>query len=475
MIHSDTCSMKNRDAKSEVTFQQMLTKEFINSSLNAVPGFVVIGLILIYRKLETRDHTNLILILSVIFTALPLTRFLILKFYAKNRLTLSQANFLISFGIVSSAILWTTISIIAQREYNFANEMTNLFITAGTVGITIAGAVFLSHNLIIAYTSSGIMLGGQIIFLTYQYMSTRHEYAILLIEIFSVCLFFLLRQYKQINKQIAERLYDIIDLKNSYLTLKKSQDELLLEKIKFNNSVRLATIGEISGELTHEINNPLAIINGNSDLLLKKIDLKLHDDTYLISKIAHIKNSAMRIKKIIDMLNFYSGSNESNNHFLIKSSDEVLKEVLFFSEEKIKSNLIELKFYSQNNCTINCKPNDLNQVFLNLISNSIRAIKDLPVDFRKIVINSDKVNETLKISISHSGNKISKEVAENLFNFDANNLNTNFKPKVGLGLGVGYSNIISAEILLAHKGRIYYDTENPLSTVVVELPIANSA
>ena len=228
---------------------------------------------------------------------------------------------------------------------------------------------------------------------------------------------------------IAEDMTAEIELKN---TIER-------ERAKANHNAKLASLGEMSAGVAHEINNPLAIISGSVGLLSKFKD----NPEKLASKIETIQKSCDRIAKIVNGLKKFSRSSEKNN-YLPKSLADIAHEVGILTESESKRHNTPVTFESNTQALIHCDEVEIEQVMINLIHNSIDAVRDQPEKWVKVSIFEDAGSVVLRVRDSGPG--IPKQVSEKLFQpfFTTK--------KVGEGTGLGLS--IAKGILDEHKATI---------------------
>ena len=213
---------------------------------------------------------------------------------------------------------------------------------------------------------------------------------------------------------------------------------------QFIQASKLASLGEMSAGIAHEINNPLAIILGMARSLSKS---KGQDDKF-DEKISAIQKASMRIEKIVSGLKKFSRSSENKNYNNNVLSS-IIKESLVLTEVKAKRNNINVSFECKGDGQIFCDEVEIEQVLINLIDNAIDAVKDLTDKWVKVEVFQDNLN--LFIRIIDSGKGIPVEIQSRLFDpfFTT-------KP-VGEGTGLGLS--IIKGILDEHQASIRLDID----------------
>ncbi len=241
-------------------------------------------------------------------------------------------------------------------------------------------------------------------------------------------------------------------LQSGYISIMRDTTAQKESEKKFREIEKFAALGEFSAGIAHEINNPLNIILGYSQMLLEDIDL----NPEFRRKLTSIQTQTVRASKIIDKLFSYSTKitpkrkkidiNKTINDVLL-----FLKPRLDLADIRVEKNLAPVVF-------IHAERFQMEQVFDNIITNSIQAISNKGT----ITIKTSIKEDTAEIVFSDSGKGIS-----------ANELPRIFKPfysgrKKGTGMGLS----IVRKIVLAHKGNINIEsTVGKGTTVTITLPV----
>jgi PAS domain S-box-containing protein len=265
--------------------------------------------------------------------------------------------------------------------------------------------------------------------------------------------------YKLI-KAIAQAYYDQNNNPIKVIGLNWDISDLRTKELKIIQNAKMATLGEMSSNIAHEINNPLTIIIGQLQLL----DLEFKSDKIDFEKIKQIsksiENTTLRIAKIIKGLKTFS-RNAENDPFEQITFKQIIEETLSFCEQRFKNQQIQIKILPYDpHIILECRPTQISQVLINLLQNSFDAIANLKEKWIHIEIMQNQ--HMTKIKITDSGQGIPPELQNKIMQpfFTS-------KPKeVGTGLGLP----ICKEIIENHQGKFYYDPNCSNTTFVIELP-----
>ncbi len=282
---------------------------------------------------------------------------------------------------------------------------------------------------------------------------------------------------------------DQVKLLNSALTeLKQTQTHLV-------QSEKMSSLGQMVAGIAHEINNPVNFISANlphttkytKDLLdlvslykqtFPEVPPKIADFAeeieleFIEEDLPHILNSMKigteRIRSIVLSLRNFSRLDESDK----KQADihEGMENTLLLLSNRIKNGIYVVKRYGKVP-SVECYPSQLNQVFMNLLSNAIDALNEIDRLDKIITISTGVVRENggkfLKVAIADNGPGIPDSIKDQLFNpfFTT-------KP-VGQGTGLGLA--ISYKIVVdGHGGTIKISQVPGGGTeFLVKIPISN--
>lgn len=324
-----------------------------------------------------------------------------------------------------------------------------------------------------------------------------------------------------INKPIepiefTARLKAAIKLKSNQLALKDAFEMLNLKNISLKNATgklkkmqfqliqkeKLSAIGELAAGVAHEINNPLGYISSNHETLGKflkslktilvkyrsfineigtssqyyglindintikeneeslNIDFILGDIDELMSD---SKDGIERVSKIVKSLQSLARADNDGegNYYNINN---IIEETLLVIKNEWKYSITIKKIYGDMP-DIYCNKGQIGQVLLNLIINSIQAIKEHNKEEKgNITITTQSTKKFVSVMIEDDGPGIEKKLFSKIFN-------PFFTTKaVGKGTGLGLS--ISHDIIVdKHKGEISVKSELGKGTIFsIKLP-----
>lgn len=230
-------------------------------------------------------------------------------------------------------------------------------------------------------------------------------------------------------------------------------------------SAKLAAIGELISGVTHEVNNPLAVVMGYSEMLLG--ENKIDEDTKKAVKV--ILSESERARKVIqNMLSFARQNAPKKEPVMLNEIIDMTLELADFDLRKHSIKVV--KKFDESLPLILGESNQLKQIFLNLLINAQQAIADSGTE-GTITIETSKVttadnegsNGFAKVTISDDGPGIPKKILDNIFDpfFTT-------KPE-GVGTGLGLS--VSLGIIKDHSGNIEVNSvENEGTSFNIQFP-----
>lgn len=221
----------------------------------------------------------------------------------------------------------------------------------------------------------------------------------------------------------------------------------------------LVNLGIMAGGIAHEINNPLAIIQGYTHQLTRITKSDPIDAAKLTQLAPKFIEATNRIAAIIDGLIVYS-RDQTSAIMEPTSLNPIIERCLQLCGERFARKNIDLKLdMSPEEKMVLAQPMQLSQAILNLLNNAYDAVEDRPVKEISVVVTSEQ--NTVVIKISDSGLGVPNSIREQVF------VPFFTTKQVGKGTGLGLS--LSSSIVSAHGGEIILMESMP-TTFMIRLP-----
>ena len=252
-------------------------------------------------------------------------------------------------------------------------------------------------------------------------------------------------------------------LKEAFSKLKETQIQLI-------QSAKLASLGEMSSGLAHEINNPLFLIKGFNNRIKVKLS-KDNKDAYeqVHDYVQEVNENSLRIMKIVK--HFREFSRQAEHNFMPISINDVVSRSFILLYEKLKLCSISIKQnLTMEDPKIMGDGIQLEQVFINIINNARDAIEEAhgTKGGDLVVCTRREGKKSTIVEFSDNGNGVNEEQLEKIFDpFYTTK-------EVGKGTGLGLS--ISYGIIKEHKGEIdCIPNADKGTTFRIKLPVLSSA
>ncbi len=239
----------------------------------------------------------------------------------------------------------------------------------------------------------------------------------------------------------------------AYRELNKSQSKMIQQQ-------KMGTIGELAGGVAHEINNPLAIIQGFTENV--KLQLQKEHPDYI--KVNHALNRVLettqRIAKITESLLIFSNEDKYSEKHL-HTAQRIVDDVLNFVGEKLKSKNIEIHLNIHPTIKVFTHRVKLEQVILSLINNSIDSISDQKHPW--IEVSTQIKGEDIRIKVIDSGFGIEQDVVSKVMQ--------PFFTTKGVG-STGLSLSVSKGVIESLDGELFYEPNEGNTCFVILLKSA---
>jgi len=312
-----------------------------------------------------------------------------------------------------------------------------------------------------------------------QYLnSIKISVLVAALAIFFLLAFILYRNNRQKQKANFLLTRQKEKIENALSELKNTQDQLI-------RSEKMASLGELTAGIAHEIQNPLNFVNNFSDINRELVDELTAElatgNTQSAKEIAdnigdneqkinhHGKRADAIVKGMLQHSRTSSGQKELTD--INALCDEYLRLAYHGVRAKDKSFNSEIKTKFDDSIEkINVVPQEIGRVFLNLLNNAFYAVNEKT----KAAGTGDEYKPAVTISTKKVGDKMLISVADNGNGIPQKNLDKIFQPffttkPTGQGTGLGLS--IAYDIVKAHGGEIKVETkEGEGSEFIIRLP-----
>jgi signal transduction histidine kinase/ligand-binding sensor domain-containing protein len=260
----------------------------------------------------------------------------------------------------------------------------------------------------------------------------------------------------KLEKSVKERT---VELKRKNFELEQTLQKLKETQMHLIQSEKMASVGVLTAGISHEINNPLNYIHGSISIIENYVNENLESHQNELNPLIDIINEGVvRATKIVQSLDQFSRSSEVYTDFCDIHS--IIDNCLFMLKRKMDDRVQVIKEFENELPPIQGNEGKLHHVFYNIISNAEQSIDTEG----KITIKSKFDNQEVVIRISDTGCGIGKKdlskVTEPFF--------TTKDPGKGIGLGLS----IAYSIIREHRGRIEFESEKGMGTIVtVTIPV----
>jgi signal transduction histidine kinase len=277
---------------------------------------------------------------------------------------------------------------------------------------------------------------------------------------------------------------------NALLQLQKEKVENTLSELKSTqaqliHAEKMASLGELTAGIAHEIQNPLNFVNNFSEVnkemiteLKEEIDKGNYVEVKIIADDIHqneekINHHGKRADAIVKGMLQHSRKNSGQKELTDINAlcDEYLRLSYHGMRAKDKAFNADIKTDLDENIEkINIVPADMGRVLLNLFNNAFYAVNEKQKaegeTYKPVVsVQTKKVNSSVEIKVTDDGNGIPKNVIDKIFQPFFTTKPTG--EGTGLGLSLGY------DIIKAHKGEIKVKSEEGEGTeFIINLPVA---
>jgi signal transduction histidine kinase len=279
---------------------------------------------------------------------------------------------------------------------------------------------------------------------------------------------------------------DFIAIKEAKQKAEEALTELQATQKQLIQSEKMASLGELTAGIAHEIQNPLNFVNNFSEVsneLVAEMNEELHK-----GNMAEAKAIAADILQNLEKINHHGKRADAIvkgmlQHSRTSSGQKVPTDINSLADEYVrlayhglraKDKSFNAKFDTRLDSSIamiNIVPQDIGRVILNLINNAFYAVSE------KKKRNENGYEPVVTISTTRSGDAVEIRISDNGTGISQKNLSKIFQPffttkPTGQGTGLGLS--LAYDIVKAHGGELKVETkEDEGSSFIINLPVNN--
>lgn len=234
--------------------------------------------------------------------------------------------------------------------------------------------------------------------------------------------------------------------------------DVKMREEQIQQSERLATVGHMAAGVAHEVGNPLTAISSLVQVCQRKTD-----DPFIQDQLKKVRDHIQRINKIVrDLVDFSRPSSMQTENVKI---NEIIKSAVGLLQHDARCRNVDFQLdLAKSLPRIDCVPDQIHQVLVNLLLNAVDAMKE--VKDQKIIISTAKKDSNIVLSVTDTGKGVKEEHKARIFE-------PFFTTKeVGSGTGLGLS--VSHGIINKMGGSIQVEsTYGEGTTFIITLPISN--
>jgi len=238
-------------------------------------------------------------------------------------------------------------------------------------------------------------------------------------------------------------------------SLRKTRDQLMMAQKELEIKNRLATAGEVSAQLAHEVRNPLAAISGSVQVLKDELGLKGEQRELMDIIVSESRRVSHSIEQFLNL------ASPGQRTFSSINLTEILKETLTLlqSSGEMDGNVQIKGNYSSRSIQYFGNNNQFKQLFWNILRNALKAMPRggaLTVDFEKIK------KDRIELRFADTGIGMAEDKRERIFE----PFYSGFENGQGLGMAVVH------KIVEDYKGKIRVASEPDKGTeIIITLPL----
>lgn len=278
-----------------------------------------------------------------------------------------------------------------------------------------------------------------------------------------------LEEYSQtLSEKVEERTYELNRKSEELEELNRTLEERVKKEVEANirkdqlmlRSARQAQMGEMLSMIAHQWRQPLSSISTITGNLMVYLELDTYDKEQFMEMLASINDHAQFLSRTINDFRHFFNPNKKKEHADLK---EILEQTINIIGRSLEYKNIDLQRDVSFNSTIATYPNEITQVFLNIIKNA-----------QDVIVEKEIENPKIRITGYEEGNCQVVEIADNAGGIPEESLDKIFDPyfstkdeKTGTGLGLYMSKLIIEKHC---KGKLIAENRDDGACFIISMP-----
>ena len=228
---------------------------------------------------------------------------------------------------------------------------------------------------------------------------------------------------------------------------KQAEEEMQLQQRELIHVMRISTMGEMASGLAHELNQPLTALTSYCGTAATLVNSLPSPEPRLGEILERAEEQAHRASQIIQHLRNFLSKGDDDKELL--DLDKVIVGMIDFIKPELKNGHVKIEHHPSG-CKVMANKVQIEQVLVNLVLNSLEAIKSSGNTTGNIIVRTRQLpDETIETTVTDNGPGIDADMAGRMFN--------PFQTSRSSGMGMGLT--ISRSIIEAHGGKLWADVQ----------------
>jgi signal transduction histidine kinase len=257
---------------------------------------------------------------------------------------------------------------------------------------------------------------------------------------------------------------ELVEYRNSLESkVKKQIQEIRTRDVQLMEQSKLASMGQMIGNIAHQWRQPLSLISTLSTLSIFEKESNVLDDAKFITNMNTINDQAQYLSRTIDTFRDFI---KEKKELKVVNLEEKLDTAISIVKTSLDNQYISLKNEIDYSSPIMVKmvAGEVIEVVINIVNNSKDVLVEKKVPSPWIKISTQKIGKNALIIIEDNGGGIPKDVMPRIF--EPYFTTKHESQGTGLGLHMAYKIIVEN-----HNGKLYVDNTKEGAKFYIELPI----